>query len=259
MRPIVPCVLLLLATTTLARATGAVQPASVQFGAGAWVDVDATGKAHVIAMDGQGRLGADGRPSPLADIIATRLRERIESWEFQPPMKNGVAVPGKTHVHVLVSGEDDGSGGIRLRTLHAGTGMQLIRKPSLMPLVLEMGAAQAWRLLVRLEVDAQGHVAHARITESSVFNGRDFVARPTHLDLNRTVVRTVSQFEFEMEQVDGRPIAGAGELPIHLCMGGSAGCDDAVAVGKSAQDDETEFVAVSPAMQLKSAVAGTVL
>lgn len=242
-------------------ATNAVEPATpseVEFGAGAWVDVDATGKAHVVEMDRLDRFKDEGSPGSLVEIIEDRLRERIESWQFQPPTKNGVAVSGRTHVNALLVAEDDRSGNIRLRVKRANTGMAMKQRPSFMPLAFEMGGASGWRLVVHLEIDPQGHVAEARIVNSSVFNGREFIPRRSYLDLTKVTLRTVRQIEFEMERVDGQPIAGGGDLPIQLCIGGSAACDDSTVDGQSVADGP-EFATVNPAMQLRSTVAGTVL
>ena len=81
MRRFALCLGLLLAWPLAGQAAKPAEPTSIEFGAGAWVDVDATGKAHVVEMDrleGLGNGTGSGSGS-LADVINARLRERIES------------------------------------------------------------------------------------------------------------------------------------------------------------------------------------
>jgi len=260
MRRLVLCLGLFLAGPLAGRAAESEEPASIEFSAGAWVDVDATGKAHVVEMDRSGRLEDDGKAASLVDVINARLRGRIESWQFDPPTKNGVAVSGRTHVDMTVLAEDDGSGDIRLRVKQAHTGLVMKQRPSFMPLVFEMGGASGWKLLFHLEIDPEGHVTDARIVDSRIFDGKEFVARRSTYDLTRVALRTVRQLEFEMEQVDGQPIAGNGALPVRLCMSGSAACNDPISdEGDEGDASQVEFAAANPAIGLRTDVANMLL
>lgn len=233
----------------------AAKPAPVEFGAGAWVDVDATGKAHVVEMDRLTGIKDDGDAGSSAATVKARLRERIESWEFQPPMKNGVAVSGKTHVWIALVGEDNGSGGIVLRIKSAGTGSQILRKPSMMPIAREVEHADGWRLLVHMTIDQQGRVTDAGVVESKAFDGRTFTPRASD-KLVKATVKTVMQFEFVPELVDGQPVSSEGNMPIVICM--SKACMKAGA--DPAQDrNDHEFVAAKPSVLLRTAVAETAL
>src|SRR5690242_7275116 len=100
------CLGMLLMWPLAGQAAKPAEAASIEFGAGAWVDVEPTGKAHVVEMDRLSQFKDEDKPGSIADIIKARLRDRIESWEFTPPTKNGVPVSGKTSVSVTLTAED---------------------------------------------------------------------------------------------------------------------------------------------------------
>jgi hypothetical protein len=255
MRRIAWSMALLVAIPYAAHAAKPAKPVSVQFRAGAWVDVDPSGKGHVVEMDKLDGFKDEGTPGSLADIIKKRLRDRIESWEFDPPTKAGVAVSGKTHVAMSMVAEDDGADAIALRIESAKTGSQTLQRPSLMPLVREAGNADGWWLLVHMTIDPQGRVADASVVESKVFDGRKFKPRASNA-LARATVKTMMQFEFVPELVDGQPIASEGDMPISICM--SKACMNADADLMQARNSQ-DFVSANPVMQLRTAVAGMVL
>ena len=259
MRRIAWCLVTLLAASWAIHAAEPAAPTSIEFGAGAWVDVDATGKAHVVEMDKLDRLKDENKPGSLADIIKARLRERIESWQFEPPTKNAVALSGRTHVNLTVAAEDSGSGDIGLRVKRANTGLVIRQMPSFVPVMSEMGRATGWTAVVHLEISPRGHVTDARMVDFRVFDGKEFVARPGYHDLSRAALRIIRQAEFTMEQVDGQPTAGRGDLPVQMCISGSAACSDAANEGDASEKNKTEFAATNPAIGLRTAVAGTVL
>ena len=260
MRRFVFCLGILLAWPLATQAAKPAEPTSVEFGAGAWVDVDATGKAHVVEMDKLTRFKDDDEPGSIADVIKARLRERIESWEFTPPTKNGVTVAGKTHVGVAMVAEDDGAGGLQLRVKSAGTGMQVLQYPSLRPLVSELGGASGWWFMVHLDIGPNGQVVDTHMVDSRMFNGREFVAQSSRFarNVDQTVTKLVKQMTFSTEFVDGQPIAGEGDIPIKVCTNSPGRCD-VVDPEPAAKTDAREFVVVNPAVQLRTAVAGTVL
>ena len=260
MRRFVLCLGLLLAWPLAGQAAKPAEPTSIDFDAGAWVDVDATGKAHVVEMDKLTGFKDDDKPGSIADIIKSRLRERIESWEFQPPTKNGVAVSGKTYVGVSLVAEDDGAAGLRLRLRSASTGMQMLQRPSLRPLLSQLGGASGWKFMLHLDIGPDGHVADARMVDSRMFNGREFVAQSSRFarNLDQTVTKLVKQMTFSTESVDGQAIAGEGALPIKVCAYFGSRCDTAD-MEPAAKSEATEFAVINPAVQLRTAVAGTVL
>jgi len=250
--------ILLLASWAVQAATPA-EPLSVEFGAGAWVDVDATGKARVVEMDKLDRIQDEDKPGSISSIIKARLRERIESWQFEPPMKNGVAVAGRTHVNMAVVIEDIGSGDMRLRVKRANTGLVISQMPSFVPVMSEMGRATGWTAVVHLEISPRGHVTDTRLVDFKVFDGKKFVARPGYHDLSRAALGIIRQAEFEMEQVDGQPIAGGGDLPVQMCISGSAACSDATSKGNTDDENRAAFAATNPAIGLRTEVVDTIL
>ena len=256
MRRFVLCLGMLLAWPLAVQAAKPAEPASIEFGAGAWVDVDATGKAHVVEMDKLTRFKDDGEPGSIADIIKSRLRERIETWEFTPPTKNGAAVAGKTHVGMRLQAYVAESGGMGLRIESADTGMALRKRSSWLPLTDELGNSNSWWVKVYLKVNPDGHVIEARAEDSSLFRGKGAVKQDSPR-LTKAIWEAFSGYEFDTEWVDGQPIAGEAIQPIMAC--GSISTCNMASSELNEQDDESALAAVDPAIRLRTAVAGTVL
>ena len=256
MRRFILCLGILLAWPLAGQAAKPAEPASIEFGAGAWVDVDATGKAHVVEMDKLTRFKDDGEPGSLADIIKSRLRERIETWEFTPPTKGGAAVAGKTHLSMWVQAFDSGSGSIGLRVESANTGMALRKRSSYLPLSDELGSSNYWWMNVYLKVGPEGRVVETRVLDSSLFHGKGATTQvPPRVD--KAIREMFEGYEFDTESVDGMPIAGEAIQPIVACQSDSA-CE-AAARQSHGQEQGPDFAAIDPAVTLKTAVAGTVL
>ena len=116
-----------LAMSWAAHAAKPAEPVQVDFGAGAWVDVDATGKAHVVEMDRFDPVSrTTANPDPLRTIIKARLRERIETWQFQPAdQERRRLLRAGPHITCKLSELDDGVGCIRLAHRSAATGADL--------------------------------------------------------------------------------------------------------------------------------------
>ena len=251
MRRFALCLGMLLAWPLAGQAAKPAEPASIEFGAGAWVDVDATGKAHVVEMAKLGFKDED-KPGSLANAIKTRMQERIETWEFTPPMKDGVAVSGKTHLSVSATAEDDGSGGMRILVKSASTGFLVTNYPLSAMFSNPASIGEGW-FDVHIEFGPDGKVSSATMLDSKVFGGRRF-GRKADKSMQRSVLAAVKNFTAEMEWVDGQPVGGSGHLPIRICM--SKACASAQIPEAR---DETGFVAAPSVVQLRTAVAGTVL
>ena len=250
MRRFVLCLGLLLAWPLAGQAAKPAEPTSIDFDAGAWVDVDATGKAHVVEMDKLRRFKDDGKLGSIADIIKARLRERIESWEFQPPTKNGVAVPGKTHIYVDLEASAGDGGDMTIRVLHASTGAKIANQPmgALVHAMMDYGYVGQ----VTVDVAWKGDGSIDAVTRAgSTFPDAKSVP-PKFL---KTVLKAVQAWRFDPEIVDGTPISGKGWMPIVFCMNGT--CPDSDNSGTKAP--EPQFTALDPAIGLRTAVAGTVL
>jgi hypothetical protein len=253
MRRFILCLGMLLAWPLAGQAADPAEPTSIEFGAGAWVDVDATGKAHVVEMDAPPHFKDEGQPGSLGETINARLRERIETWEFMPPTKDGVALPGKTHVSVNAAASDDGSGGLRILIKSASTGF-FVTNHSLSALFANPANLSEGWFDVHFEFGPDGKVSKATLLDSKAFGGRWFGGKPDK-NLRRAVIAAVMGFTAEMEWVDGQPIGGSGNLPIRLCM--SEACMSAQLPDASAGQEG--LVKSISAMDLRTAVAGTVL
>lgn len=124
-----------------------------------------------------------------------------------------------------------------------------------MPIVHEAGGADGWWLLVHMAIDQQGRVSDAQVVESKVFDGRKFTPRASER-LAMATVKTMMQFEFVPEMVDGQAIASEGDMPISICM--STACTNADR-GAAQDRSHREFVVAKPAVLLRTAVADMTL
>lgn len=236
-----------------AHSSGAPSSA-LDFFVSAQVDVDASGKSHVVEMGKVSRLSDVPSLVPIANVIAQRLRERIESWQFVPATRDGQAVASTTGLHVALEGSDDGHGGLAVRILGASTGGDL-RDANVLALAIAVTRAQEEaRITLDVEYDETGHVTSLSEVDSKRFHrGRWVPAGPT---LRKEVLDAAHHWVFVPEKIEGHPIAGGGRVPIVLCL------DAVCATAPDTPDKQTSgvsFAAVDPAVKLRSAVAGTAL
>lgn len=237
----------------LALAAQAEEP-GLKLASSAVVDVDATGKAHVVTLDSVD--GPNGPlPTALSQPIETRLRERIESWQFVPATRDGVAVSSRTRLGVSLRAVDDGHGGVAVHVVSVGTGGAIREKhmADLISAFIHYGS-QVY-LVADVHYAGDGSVIDVDVTDQRVLSGGRFIS---HADRNmrKAVERALRRWTFETEVVAGQPIEGHGRLPIWVCD--SAACETA-ARDVRASDGNQEFASNDPAVKLRSAVAGTAL
>lgn len=229
-------------------------PASLDFSVSARVEVDATGKGHVVDMGKVSKLSAVPSLMPIAQEISQRLRERIETWQFTPAAKDGQTVPSTTNVYVGLTGLDDGHGGLEVRIRNAQTGGEL-RDMNMPALIMTASTAGAEGFVtVDVEYDATGKVVSASVHESGSFEHGRFVKTADH-DLRKGVLKAAQRWVFLPEQVAGSPIGGSGLVSVVLCT--SDACSNAKV--DSGPAGNAHFAAADPAVKLRSAVAGTAL
>ena len=245
---------MLLAVSSATNSAKPAAPTSVEFGAGAWVDVDATGKAHVVEMDRLSRFTDDGKPGAIADIIKARLRERIESWEFTPPTRDGVAVSGKTHLGVSLEASSEGGRGLTIRVLDAGTGAKLANRPMGELIRAKMDYGYSGQVVVDMAWKSDGSI-DAVTPVNSMSPDAQSKPKPVSPKFLKAVLRAMKDWRFDPEIVAGTPIPGKGTIPIAFCWGGKSCESDA----STAKPSRADLVASNPAVGLRTEVAGLVL
>lgn len=244
--------LLLVAPLCVAAATPA---APLKFTGSAWVDVDAAGKPHVVGMEKVSKLGDVPKLAPIAEHINGRLKDAIESWQFVPATRDGVAVPSHTHVLVNMEALDDGAGGMAVRIRSANTGPSL-QSFDRAPLILAATRAQAEGMVrLKLAFDAEGKVSAVEVADSKEYWKGKFSGLADKW-LRKEAVKAAHAWRLSPEVVDGRPIPGTGSVAIVFCL--SSGCG-AAPLPSNDSADPREFASTDPAVKLRSNVAGTAL
>jgi TonB family protein len=254
MRRIAWLLALLVAVPYASQGAKPAEPVSVRFHASAWVDVDASGKAHVAEMEALNGLKDDGTPGSLAEVIKARLRDRIESWEFEPPTRNDIAVSGKTFVSVSLEASDTGNDSIAIRILDARTGGRLVDKQmrELMDAMLRSGG---WgRITVDVAWQSDGSVGSVDVVDAP-YQGKVSLSNADTRKLAKATMEVVKNWRFDPEIVDGMPIPGEGKVPISFCLDRKCPKADE----PEPIDSEPQFTTLDPAIGLRSAVASTVL
>ena len=229
--------------------------APVALSGSAWVDVDASGKAHVVEM---------GKLSPLSDVpglapvvqrIDDRLRAAIESWQFVPATRDGVATASPTHVAVSMEATDDGAGGMAVRLLSVGTGAGL-RDMDMAPLVRAVTLSQTEGLVkLQLTYAADGSISSAELLESHEFRKGRFIGVANSV-LRRKAVAAAASWRLAPETVDGIPRAGVGSITLVFCL--TPQCVQAPRADGEGQASP-QFASTDPAVRLRTPIAGTAL
>jgi hypothetical protein len=228
---------------------------SLDFGVSATVDVDADGHAHVVDMEKASKLSDVPALVPVAELIAKRLGERIQTWQFVPATRNGVAVQSRTHLGVSMSASDDGRGGMSVKIVSASTGgtLQSWDKRSLVAALMK--APEDVFLVADLHYAADGRVTDVVFRDGHTSSAAKFVGRADR-DFQNGIVQALKRWTFKPEIVDGMPIEGHGTLPMRVCL--YSPCRDAED-GVASTSGDLQFASADPAVKLRSAVAGTAL
>ena len=216
--------------------------------------MDATGKAHVVEMDKLDRFKDDGEPGSIADVIKSRMRERIESWEFIPPMRHGVAVPGKTHVYISLEAYDGNTGGMAIRILNAVTGGRISEVHMGELIKAMMISGESGRVSIDVAWRNDGSVDSLEVADNST-QERNRHAQTIGPKLLKAALKIAQTWRFEPEIVEGMPIPGKGRVPIAFCLDGKCPGEEK----SETTIQEPQFAALDPAIGLRTAVAGTAL
>jgi len=230
-------------------------PSSLDCGVTATVDVGADGHAHVVEMGKVSKLADVPALVPVADQIAQRLRERIESWQFVPATENGIAVPSRTHLGVSMLASDDGHGGLAVRIESASTGGR-VRKPDMTSIFHAfLRSPDQVYIVADVHYAGDGSVVDVQLTDARAFSGATFSGRIDR-ELRKGIVQGLKRWTYAPEVDNGRPLDGHGTLPIRICA--SAACE-ATAIDDPYSSRDGLFASTDPAVKLRSAVAGTAL
>ena len=230
---------------------------SLDFGVSATVDVDADGHARVVDMGKATKLSDVPSLVPVANLIAQRLRERIESWQFIPAMRNGIAARSRTHLSVSMAASDDGHGGMAVTIVSASTGGALQQWDRRALVAALRRAREETFLVADLHYASDGHVIDVAFGDGRRSSAGKFENRAQR-DFRKGIEQVLERWTFEPEIVDGLPIDGHGTMPMRVCL--SSTCS----IAKTNRDDSSpgddlQFASTDPAVKLRSAVAGTAL
>ena len=225
----------------------------LEFGATALVDVDATGKAHVVEMQKVSTLEDVPSLAPIVERIKGRLKDAIESWQFVPAMQDGIAVRSQTHVVVQLEGTDDGAGGmaVRVRSAAPGAGMRRMDMSRLQAAVT-MAQAEGF-VTLDLTYDATGKVVGSELVDSKALSDAGFTGKADK-ELRRGALAESRTWELDPELVDGHPRSGSGRITLIFCL--SPRCGTTPLPGEEGPDPQ-QFASNDPAVKLRSNVAGT--
>ena len=227
---------------------------SVEFYAIAWADVDASGTAHVDQIDEVTKLEDVPGLAPAVVRIKELLKQRLETWQFVPATREGIAVASRTCVYVRLEGADDGKGGLGMRILSASTGPRAdYLVPHYPPDAMREGTEGL--ILLVVEYDEAGRVTSVKAEQSkTIWNGK--LRDRGSAALKGAAIGTAWLWTFQNERVAGEPKSGSVRVPVQFCM--SSECVK-VRWEQPGMPDNGEFAAINPAVKLRSAVAGTAL
>ena len=230
-------------------------PKSVDFSISAQVEVDTAGRAHVVEMGKVTKLSDVPSLLPVAGMIAQRMRERLESWEFVPGTVDGKPADSTTSVYIGLTGSDDGNGGLAVRIRKVLTGGELKRVDMRALVDALVRAGKEGLVTVDVRYDETGNVISASIHDSKDFRRGKLVGTADE-DLRKGVLKAAQHWAFVPETVAGHPIAGGGIVPVMLCFSDASTCSQA---RNNSDGDEPQLAANDPAVTLRSDVAGTTL
>lgn len=206
-------------------------------------------------------VGADGRVSSvkvlgdeLPDALHDPLVAEIRRWEFEPARVEDRPAASATHVHVTlraseVPGSDD-AWAVHITSASAAPGKAHAPAPSY-PMAA-VRARIAAEVILAVDMQADGSVGDVREHSVRTSGG----GKRTAEMFVRHASKTIREWRFIPEAVEGRPVATTVLVPIRFCIGES-GCR--VPYKKGDPTPITELVSEQPVVRLKTEAAGRTL
>jgi hypothetical protein len=193
--------------------------------------------------------------APIVERIKGRLKDAIESWQFVPAMRDGIAVDSQTNVVVALEGMDDGAGGMAVRIRSASTGAGL-RRMDMSPLRSAVTRAQVEGLVtLHLSYDEAGSVTEATLADSKELSRTGFTGKADK-SLSQAALAAARAWQLDPEIVDGHPRPGSGSITLIFCL--DARCET-TPLPPGGSNEPQQFASNDPAVTLRSDVAGTTL
>ena len=216
---------------------------AVKFDVDWHISLDAAG--HVTQFIAGRNVTSDRIPE-----IRQRLEKAVREWQFVPGTVDGIPAPTETHLHVQVSLVPVSGESYQIRVDHAETGGWVQTYAAIHYPVSAIEHHVGGGLLLRVDYDTTGHMAHAELADQSA------KADPA---LVRASIEAVKKWLFRPELVDGHPIAGAVFSPFCYSIGPSRKTCEYKAPGRSTPIGEGESFALNPIAKLQTPVEGKFL
>jgi hypothetical protein len=181
-----------------------------------------------VEIDAQGNVTAVRTTPELPAEIARVVDDNVRKLRFQPPMKDGRAVPGVTYVDQdACAAPVDGSYRFAVKYRGNGPGLDLGLVPSYPHQAQAGGVESKWA--VEYEISAKGKGRVTKLERTQGGGG--------HLDalFRASIVRWVGVVDFKPELLDGQPVATHVSNEVEFVLGPSKKLDDEHAASDACQ------------------------
>ncbi len=169
-----------------------------------------------VVISPDGRIAeASLQDSSLGLDMQAEIERRIRQFEFEPAMKNGIAVATETNVWVQLSLVPEGET-LALKVTDAGVCPGMLRlTPPRFP-ASQLSRSQGAEVQLAVDYDDQGKVTKVEVVS----------AEPDLRVFREASLKAAREWLFSPERVDGQPMAGSALIPVRFAIEG----DDAAKV-----------------------------
>lgn len=179
-----------------------------------WLNAD-------ITIDEHGRMTslAWQNAQPGRQLIAERITQRVQAWEFVPAMVDGQPMETRTGLVIGIHATEEADGSVAIQVTDAHTGPRtLSMAPPRYPADAVSGGVDGL-VLVDLQVEPDGRPAILDMTFEGSFGKRRY-----RESFTKATENAVKAWTFQPEIVAGVAVRTRMQVPVDFCLEPSAWC-----------------------------------
>jgi len=165
-------------------------------------------KWATVDISPEGRVTQVELADPLPEPMAVLMRQEIGTWAFTPAKVDDEAVPSRTHIAYT----------LRARALESGEyGVEIVDVRS-GPRLRSQGGLHYPEQALRRGIQGTVYLALTIAPDGSVADVDSQERSDVHAVLVTAARRAARTWQFEPEQIEGRPVQGRVIVPVQFCL-----------------------------------------
>lgn len=185
-----------------------------------------------LDIDTQGHVAKATPPDDLPAALAPSVQQVASHWQFNPVVRDGVAVTARTYgrIKLEVLQQEPGKYGVRVVLLSNGPSL-IFAKPLKYPASMMRARTEA-SMRIDAIVRPDGSVTDVRVSDNKVSGELIGSAGHAREVFERAARKAMEGLQAKPEWIDGKPVATSLSMPLSYHLMGAPG-DGSAATGSA--------------------------